>query len=312
MADALRILFAGTPDFSVPAFRALLDSGHELIGVYTQPDRPAGRGRKLAPSPVKAVAKIAGVPVYQPASLKGEAEQQALARLRPDLMIVVAYGLLLPEPVLAAPRLGCVNIHASLLPRWRGAAPIQRAVLAGDAETGVCIMQMAKGLDTGPVYLERRTPIEPDEPAGDLHDRLALLGAEALLAALPGIADGSLAAQPQDDALATYAHKLDKAEALIDWSEPAEAIARRVRAFNPWPVAHTRFEDANLRLWQAEAISGVGANPGTVMSATRQGIDVSTGQGLLRITELQLPGKKATTAADFINAHAIQGVTLGA
>lgn len=311
MSTPLKIVFAGTPEFSVPPLKALLESPHQVVAVYTQPDRPAGRGRKLTPSPVKEAAVAAGIPVFQPANFKAEADRQALEQLGADLMVVVAYGLLLPVRVLEAPRLGCVNIHASILPRWRGAAPIQRALLAGDAETGITIMQMEKGLDTGPMYLVRRLPIEAADTGGSLHDRLSVLGAEALMAALPGIADGTLRPEVQDDALATYARKLDKAEAAVDWSRPAREIARQVRAFNPWPVAHTRYEDANLRLWAAEAIPGSGGPPGTVMSAARQGIDVATGEGLLRVTRLQMPGKRAMSAGDFINAHPIQGVLLG-
>jgi methionyl-tRNA formyltransferase len=311
MTDTLRIVFAGTPEFSVPPLRALLAADYQVVGVYTQPDRPAGRGRKLAPSPVKAEAVAAGIPVFQPLSLKDADAQRELAALEPDLMVVVAYGLLLPQAVLDIPRLGCVNIHASLLPRWRGAAPIQRAILAGDSETGVDIMRMEAGLDTGPVYLEKRLAIEPGDTGGSLHDKLAKLGAEALMAALPGIADGSLPPQPQDDSQSCYAKKLDKAEAEIDWRRPAAEIARQVRAFNPWPVAQTRFEDAILRIWNASPVKGEAANPGMVMSAGRQGIEVATGDGLLRITRLQMPGKKPVSAADFINAYAIQGVTLG-
>lgn len=311
MTSPLRIVFAGTPDFSVPPLRALTGSPHEVVAVYTQPDRPAGRGRKLQPSPVKEVALEEGIPVEQPLNFKESAALEQLAAYQPDLMVVVAYGLLLPESVLAIPRLGCVNIHASILPRWRGAAPIQRAIQAGDAETGVSIMQMEKGLDTGPVYLVERTPIEPDETGGSLHDRLSELGATALMKALPGIADGSLRPQPQDDSQATYAHKLSKQEAWIDWTRPALEIERQVRAFNPWPVAQTRYEDANLRIWDAWAVPGETGEPGMVMAAGREGIDVSTGDGLLRITELQLPGKRAMKAQDFINAHPIQGSVLG-
>ena len=308
----LRLLFAGTPDFAVPCLAALLDAGHEVIGVYTQPDRPAGRGRKLQMSPVKALALDRGILVYQPESLKRDPEAvEQLRALGADLMVVVAYGLLLPTSVLEAPRLGCVNVHASLLPRWRGAAPIQRAILAGDAETGVCIMRMEAGLDTGPVYHRVATPIERQETGGTLHDRLAELGARALVEALPGIAEGSRAPEAQDDALATYAHKLSKDEATIDWSAPAIDIERQVRAFDPWPVAQTSLEGATLRIWSAEAESedaaGDSAAPGTVVGADRTGIRVATGAGRLCVTRLQPAGKKPMSAADYLNARHLDG-----
>jgi len=308
---ALRILFAGTPDFSVPPLRALFASGHDVAGVYTQPDRPAGRGRQLAVSPVKALALEHGVPVHQPASLRSAEEAQALEAVGADLMVVVAYGLLLPQRVLDAPRLGCVNIHASLLPRWRGAAPIQRAVLAGDAETGITIMRMEAGLDTGPMLLVRRLPIARDETGGSLHDKLSVLGAEALMAALPGIAAGTLVPQPQDEALATYARKLNKGEALIDWTSPALAIERQVRAFNPWPVAETRLDGEALRVWRARAIDGPGGVAGTVVAVSGDGIDVATGEGRLRILELQPPGRRVMSARDYLNARNLAGAVLG-
>lgn len=310
----LRLIFAGTPEFAVPCLRALVAAGHDLVAVYTQPDRPAGRGRKLQQSPIKALALEYGLPVRQPESLKRQRQAQAeLEALAADLMVVVAYGLILPAPVLRAPRLGCVNVHASLLPRWRGAAPIQRAILAGDPVSGVCVMRMAAGLDTGPVYLCRALDLDPAETGGSLHDRLAALGAEALLDALPGIADGSRIPEPQDEAAATYAHKLDKAEAQIDWGRPAPAIERQVRAFDPWPVAHTSLNGETLRIWSARAVEGqdAGAAPGAVIGADREGILVATGEGLLRVTRLQPPGKRPMAAADFLNARRLDGSQLG-
>lgn len=307
----LRLVFAGTPEFAVPCLSALIEAGYEIAAVYTQPDRPAGRGRKLHQSPVKTLALTHGVPVCQPLSLKRD--PGARAELRDwgaDLMVVVAYGLILPVSVLETPRLGCINVHASLLPRWRGAAPIQRAVLAGDPVTGVCIMGMEAGLDTGPVYLRRELRIDPGETGGSLHDKLASLGAQALIEALPGIADGSLVPQPQDPAQATYAHKLDKAEAQIDWTQPALAIERQVRAFDPWPVAQTSLQGETLRIWSARAADGssAGAAPGEVVAADKTGIAVATGAGALLISRLQPPGKRPMDAADFLNARRLDGL----
>ena len=315
MAHSLRIVFAGTPDFAVPPLKALLAAGHRVVAVYTQPDRPAGRGRKLVASPVKQAAEAAGIPVFQPVTLKDGAAVEALVALRPDLMVVVAYGLLLPQRVLDVPRLACINVHASLLPRWRGAAPIQRAVLAGDRMTGVAIMRMEAGLDTGPVYLVRETEIGPRQTAGDLHERLSKLGAEALIDALPGIADGSLRPQPQDPRAATYAHKIDKAEGRIDWRRGAAEIGRQVRAFNPWPVAFTIVAGDTVRIWEAESLadmSGDAARPGKVLAAGKTGIDVATGHGVLRITRLQLAGKRAMSAAEFLNARTLSGAAFDA
>ncbi|WP_304300787.1 methionyl-tRNA formyltransferase [Chromatium okenii] len=310
-----RIIFAGTPEFAAHCLTALIDAGLNVVAVYTQPDRVAGRGQKLQMSPVKQLAQTHALPVFQPESLKKDAAAVAqLRELNADLMIVVAYGLLLPVTVLEAPRLGCINVHASLLPRWRGAAPIQRAVLAGDAESGVCIMRMEAGLDTGPVYHRVVTPLEPNETGGSLHDRLAVLGAQALLEALPGVCDGSRQPEIQDDALATYAHKLTKDEARIDWTQPAASIERQIRAFNPWPVAHTTLDDAALRIWEAEADAAAlpfSVPPGTVISADKTGIHVATGDGVLRITRLQPPGKKPMTAADYRNARQVDGVRFG-
>lgn len=312
MTDALKIIFAGTPEFAVEALQALLQTEHQIVAVYTQPDRPAGRGRKLMASPVKQLALEHGIEVRQPKSLKGEAEQAELAALQADLMVVVAYGLLLPQAVLDAPRLGCINIHASLLPRWRGAAPIQRAILAGDSESGVTIMQMEAGLDTGPMLHILRCPITEDDIGGTLHDRLAGLGAEALLAVLPGLADGSVEAEPQDDSQSNYAKKLDKQEARVDWTQSGKQIDRQVRAFNPWPVAQADFDGKVMRIWECEPLDGdTQAEPGTIVASGREGFDVATGKGLLRIKKLQMPGKRAMDAADFLNAHQVDGVVLG-
>jgi methionyl-tRNA formyltransferase len=309
----LKIVFAGTPDFSVPALEALIDDGQDLRAVYTQPDRPAGRGRKLTASPVKATALSAGLPVFQPPTLRDEEAVDILRGHEADLLVVVAYGLLLPQDVLGAPRLGCVNLHASLLPRWRGAAPIQRCILAGDRESGVTIMGMEAGLDTGPMYLKRTVPLEAGETGGSLHDKLALSGASALLEALPGIAGGTLIPQPQNDSLATYAKKLNKAEAIADWTRPAVELDRMVRAFDPWPVVQTRVGETTLRLWGSELPDrDAGAAPaGCVLSTGKAGIDVATGDGLLRITRLQLPGKRPMTAAEFLNARSLEGEVLG-
>lgn len=309
MSESLRIAYAGTPDFAVPALKALIDSRHEVVAVYTQPDRPAGRGRKLKAGPVKTVAQAAGIPVEQPVSLR-EAEAQArLAGYAPDLMVVAAYGLILPQAVLDIPRLGCLNIHGSLLPRWRGAAPIQRAILAGDAETGITIMQMDAGLDTGDMLLKRTVPIVPGQTAQMLHDELAAAGAEALLEAIEGLLAGRLRPEPQDAAQATYAEKLHKEEAEIDWTQPADVLARRVCAFNPWPVAQTRRGGEPLRLWEARAIDGE-APPGKVVAEGPEGIDIACGRGLLRVTRLQLPGGRPLAARDFLNGRTLAGEVL--
>jgi len=313
----LKIIFAGTPDFSVPPLQALIDSPHEVVAVYTQPDRPAGRGRKLTPSPVKARALEHGIEVLQPEKLKSPEDQQALIDLNADLMVVVAYGIILPEAVLNAPRLGCINIHASLLPRWRGAAPIQRAILAGDKETGITIMQMDIGLDTGDMLLKKVCPIKDDDTGSRLHDRLSILGAEALMQALPGITQKTLQAEKQDDSLANYAAKLHKSEALIDWSKPAREILAQVNAFNAWPVAQTPIDikqngkSQMLRIWRAEAINTSADQPGKVLSCNKQGIDVATGDGVLRLLQIQMPGKKPMDSQAFANANDISGLVLG-
>ena len=301
---SLRIIFAGTPDFAAMHLKALIDSKHQLIAVYTQPDRPAGRGKKLLPSPVKTVAEKAGLPLYQPQSLKGEAEQAELAALGADLMIVVAYGLILPQPVLDAPRLGCINVHASLLPRWRGAAPIQRAIEAGDSETGITIMQMDAGLDTGDMLATCTTPITDATTAATLHDELAAAGPPLLIQVLDDIDNFRAGAQVQDDDGATYAHKLAKAEALIDWTGDAVELGQRVRAFNPFPVCFTQLDGERIRIWQAQVSAiDAGVPPGTVTAADDTGITVACGSGQLVIQSLQLPGGKQLSAQQVLNAR---------
>ncbi|MCB1857414.1 MAG: methionyl-tRNA formyltransferase [Gammaproteobacteria bacterium] len=309
MEQQLNIVFAGTPEFSRYSLEALLASGYQISAVYTQPDRPAGRGRQLAFSPVKQCALEHELPVRQPGNFRDPKDLQRLEELHADLMVVVAYGLILPPRVLNASRLGCVNVHASLLPRWRGAAPIQRAIEAGEQESGVTIMQMSEGLDDGPILLQRRCVIDTRETGGSLHDKLARLGAEALMVALPRIASGGMRGQPQDDTLSCYARKLGKGEGRIDWSRPAVELDRKVRAFNPWPVAYTELQGQPLRIWESSVVAGEsGAPPGTVTEATPAGIDVATGEGGLRIHVLQMPGKRALLAGDFLNARQLRGV----
>lgn len=300
----MRIVFAGTPEFAVSSLRAAARH-HEVVAVYTQPDRPAGRGRGLAPSPVKLEAVARGIPVYQPESLKDAAVQQQLRDLQPDLMVVVAYGLILPKAVLAIPTHGCWNVHASLLPRWRGAAPIQRAIQAGDAKTGVCLMQMEAGLDTGPVLLHQELPIAATDTGGQLHDKLAELGAQVLSDGLGLLRAGiKPIARPQPEQGVTYAHKLDKAEARLDWAQDADALARTVRAFNPWPIAEATLAGERVRIHGAVALEADhGQAPGTVLAAGRDGIDIACGQGALRLRVLQREGGKAITAADYLNAR---------
>ena len=301
----LRVVFAGTPEFAVPCLAACRASGAEVVAVYTQPDRPAGRGRKLAPSPVKQAALAAGLAVEQPETLKTPAAQATLAAYRPDLMVVVAYGLILPRKVLAIPRLGCWNVHASLLPRWRGAAPIQRAILAGDTATGVDLMQMEAGLDTGPVLLEKRTPISREDTGGTLHDRLAALGAEALAEGLARVLRGQpLLVAPQAAEGVLYAHKLEKAEAALDFTRPAIELERQVRAFDPWPGSDADIAGERVRVWAARAIDLAHvAAPGRVLAAGRDGIDVACGDGALRLTAVQRAGGKRISAADYLNAR---------
>jgi methionyl-tRNA formyltransferase len=310
--SSLSVVFAGTPEFAVPALAALTGSPHRVLAAYTQPDRPAGRGQQVSASPVKRYALEHGIAVEQPATLRDADTVQRLKHWSADVIVVVAYGLLLPPEALAAARLGCINIHASLLPRWRGAAPIHRAILAGDAETGVAIMRMEQGLDTGPILLERATVIGARDTAGTLHDRLASLGAQALLDVLQGLASGVVSERAQANQGVTYASKIRKEEARIDWPHSAAAIDRQVRAFNPWPVAESSLGGQQLRIWEAEPVIGRGpAKPGTVMASSEAGIDVATGSEWLRLTRVQLAGRKAMSAAEFLRAHRVDGVVLG-
>ena len=297
----MKLIFAGTPEFAAQSLSAILAAGHQVELVLTQPDRPSGRGMTLRPSPVKALALASGIEVFQPLTLKDPAVKERLHTVGAEVMVVAAYGLILPQAVLDLPRYGCLNIHASLLPRWRGAAPIQRAILAGDTETGVCIMQMEAGLDTGPVLLSDRLPLASDETAGSLHDKLADLGARLIVNALEKI---PLPAVPQSDTGITYAAKIEKAEALLDWRLPAAEIERKVRAFNPFPGAATVLEGVPVKIWRAVAVPG-GAAPGTVLAADRHGIVVACGDGALCLGELQKAGGKRLSAAQFLSGNAL-------
>ena len=301
---SLRIVFAGTPEFAVPALRACAARG-EVVAVYTQPDRPAGRGRQLQMSPVKQAALELGLPVQQPLNFKSEEALTILRSYEADLMVVVAYGLILPQAVLDMPRLGCWNVHASLLPRWRGAAPIQRAIAAGDTITGVCLMQMEKGLDTGPVLLQLKTSIGPKDNGGSLHDRLSQLGAEVLRDGLTLARAGmSLQAEAQPEAGVTYARKIEKSEAKLAWSLSAKALADQIRAFNPWPVAETELQGERVRVYQAQILAeDSGKPPGTVLAAGKAGIDIACGQGVLRLLALQRDGGRVQSAAEYLNAR---------
>lgn len=308
----MRIVFAGTPEFAALHLQALLDDSsgnYEIVAVYTQPDRPAGRGKKLTPSPVKALAENHDLPVLQPLSLKDSEQQQILADLNADVMVVVAYGLLLPPTILDTPKHGCINVHASLLPRWRGAAPIQRAIEAGDAETGVTIMQMDVGLDTGDMLQVSRCTIDTDDTGGSLHDKLAIIGPPALLITLEQIAQGTVIAEKQNDALSNYAPKITKGEALLDWLQPANVLENKIRAFNPFPVTYTTLGSDRIRIWQAELSTPLNNDsnnhtPGTILEASNNGIKISTKEGCLLITELQLPGKKRLPASEMLKSRA--------
>ncbi|WP_203345014.1 methionyl-tRNA formyltransferase [Vibrio fluvialis] len=305
MSQSLRIVFAGTPDFAARHLAALLSSEHEVIAVYTQPDRPAGRGKKLTASPVKNLALEHNIPVYQPENFKSDEAKQELAALNADIMVVVAYGLLLPKAVLDTPKLGCINVHGSILPRWRGAAPIQRSIWAGDSETGVTIMQMDVGLDTGDMLKIATLPIEASDTSGSMYDKLAELGPQALVECLSDIAQGTAVAVKQDDALANYAQKLSKEEAKIDWALSAQAIERCVRAFNPWPMSHFAVADNQIKVWQARVEAGSSNQAaGTILKADKTGIYVATGAEILVLESLQIPGKKALPVQDILNARA--------
>ena len=302
----MRIIFAGTPDFAAHNLKALLTTEHTICAVYTQPDRRAGRGRKLTKSPVKQVALDNNIPVEQPENFKQQSDKDTLTAYQADLIIVVAYGLILPQAILNSPALGCINIHASLLPRWRGAAPIQRAILAGDNKTGICIMQMEAGLDTGPVIARAQCLIYDDDTAQQLHDRLAQLGGETLLNSLPNLTTLQAQAENQHHELSTYAKKLQKTEADINWENTAKAIVRQVHAFNPWPVAQTKWKQKTLRIWSAEeADTPHSAAPGQVIKVDKKGIDIACGQGSLRMTVVQLGGKRAMPVNDFLNANVL-------
>lgn len=307
MRDVKKMIFAGTPAFAAVALDALVNAGYDIVLVLTQPDRPAGRGMRPQASAVKQHALKYQLPLAQPTTLKETGIQAQLRALNADVMIVAAYGLILPQAVLDMPKRGCLNIHASLLPRWRGAAPIQRAILAGDAESGVDLMEMEAGLDTGPVLLERRTPITGEDTGGSLHDRLSMLGADVLAEGLARAMTGeTLVAQAQPDEGVTYAHKLDKAEARLDFTRPAIELERQVRAFDPWPVAEGDVAGETLRIWAARAIEGSGA-PGSVLGMSREGIDIACGEGALRVTALQRAGGKRITAGDYCNAMKTRG-----
>ncbi|EPL9572286.1 methionyl-tRNA formyltransferase [Providencia rettgeri] len=304
MSEPLKIIFAGTPDFAAKHLAALLGTQHQIVGVLTRHDKPAGRGKKLTPSPVKILAQEHDIPVFQPVSLRDAENQQWLKDRNADLMIVVAYGLILPQVVLDIPRLGCLNVHGSLLPRWRGAAPIQRSIWAGDAETGVTIMQMDAGLDTGDMLYKAVCPITADDTSATLYEKLAITGPKALIHTVDMLSAGQCAPEKQDDALANYAEKLSKEEARIDWQQDATHIERCIRAFNPWPMSYFMVQEQLIKVWQAEVIEdSQSKQPGTIIRADKNGICIATGNGILNITQLQPPGKKAMSAQDILNSR---------
>jgi len=300
----LRIIFAGTPDFAACHLQALLTGTHQVVAVYTQPDRPAGRGQKLQPSPVKQLALQHDIPVYQPKSLKKAAAQQQLAAIDADLMVVVAYGLILPKAVLDMPRLGCINVHGSLLPRWRGAAPIQRALWAGDSETGITIMQMDEGLDTGAMLSKVSCPILATDTSASLYQKLAQLGPQALVAAVADLPALQQQAEAQNEQLANYAEKLSKDEARLDFNKDAAALEREIRAFNPWPVSYLELPQGTVKVWQAQVANSLSGPVGSILKADKTGIYIGCQRQVLQITQLQPPGKKPMSAADFLNGRA--------
>jgi methionyl-tRNA formyltransferase len=301
--NPLRIVFAGTPAFGVPCLEALAKTEHHLVGIYTQPDRPAGRGQALQASAIKQWALAHHTPILQPVNFKTEESLQELSNLQPDLMVVIAYGLILPEHVLNIPRLGCINVHASLLPAWRGASPIQHAILHGDAVSGVAIMQMDKGMDTGAVYQQVSCPIFPTDNATSLHDRLSTLAIEPLIKTITSLQNGEALAIPQNNGLATYAPKINKIDALVDWAKPATAIDQQIRAFNPWPIAYTTCNDKILRIYSALPIPEQGnAKPGTILNLDKNGLLVATGKGALLITTIQFPGSKPLQVKEWLHA----------
>jgi methionyl-tRNA formyltransferase len=300
----LKIIFAGTPDFAATHLQALINDGrHSIVAVYTQPDRPAGRGKKLTASPVKKLAVEYQLPVFQPQSLKEPEQQRILSELQADIMVVVAYGLILPQAVLDAPRLGCINVHASILPRWRGAAPIQRAIEAGDSGTGVTIMQMDAGLDTGAMLSVSRCEIDSSETSASLHQKLEQLGAPALLHTLAALSNGLAVAVEQDDQLSCYAAKITKQEALVDWSQPAQLLDRQIRAFNPFPAAYTTLGELRIKIWQAEPTKATGLTPGQIISTDNAGLLVSCGEQSLLLTEIQLPGKSRMAVSEVLKSR---------
>ncbi|WP_277967413.1 methionyl-tRNA formyltransferase [Pantoea trifolii] len=303
MSSPLKIIFAGTPDFAARHLDALLASEHQVVGVFTQPDRPAGRGNKLTPSPVKVLAQAHDIPVFQPKSLKPEENQHLVADLQADIMVVVAYGLILPKAVLAMPRLGCINVHGSLLPRWRGAAPIQRSLWAGDSETGVTIMQMDVGLDTGDMLHKLSCPITAEDTSASLYEKLAQLGPQGMLLTLDLLASGKARPEVQDEALVSYAEKLSKEEARLDWSLSAAQLERCIRAFNPWPMSYFMIEEQPVKVWQASVLPHQNKQPGEIVHADKQGIQIATADGVLNLVSLQPAGKKAMSAQDLLNSR---------